>query len=300
MDLSIIVPIYNVEDYLQECIESVIEQTFSNWELLLVDDGSTDGSGAIAQNYERQDARIRYFRQENSGQAAARNLGLAHAKGTFITFIDSDDYYIDNRIFEICIAYLRHNPEIDIVQFSHIHDGVVRNSMNATFFDKKEIWEAWFDQKLVTNYVWDKLFRRRLWETLRFPKGSVYEDRFVFPHYINAARGIALIDNIAYRYRTREGQTTGTASPFKLKGMVRADLEICRELPQRCYALYAQVLYRALSNDILCGSLAFGGGKLNIFRIMILPLPFGIKWRLSLYNIFGYKIYRFFFAHEAT
>jgi len=97
--ISIIVPVYKVEDYLQRCIDSILEQTFTNWELILIDDGSPDKSGKICDEYAQRDNRVRVFHKENGGVSAARNEGLIQAKGEWITFIDSDDY-VDKTFLE--------------------------------------------------------------------------------------------------------------------------------------------------------------------------------------------------------
>ena len=113
--ISIIVPIYNVERYLCECIDSIIAQTFVDWELLLIDDGSTDNSRLICEDYASKDKRIRVTHKPNGGVSSARNLGLDHAQGEYLTFVDADDW-IDKDNLEICVSAMEQN-RLDVLQF---------------------------------------------------------------------------------------------------------------------------------------------------------------------------------------
>ena len=112
--VSIIVPVYNTERFLNRCIDSVLAQTYSDWELLLVDDGSTDSSGSICDEYATQDSRIRVFHKENGGVSSARNLGLDYARGEWITFVDSDDYIAPDMIEKLYETQKRNNADITV------------------------------------------------------------------------------------------------------------------------------------------------------------------------------------------
>lgn len=115
--ISIIVPVFNVECYLHRCIESVIAQSFSDWELLLINDGSTDDSGIICSAYSKQDKRIKYFQKSNGGVSSARNLGLNYAVGDWVMFLDSDDW-LEKECFNVCLNEVTCN-DLDLVQFNH-------------------------------------------------------------------------------------------------------------------------------------------------------------------------------------
>ena len=117
--LSVIVPVYNVKKYLIECLNSILSQTFTDFELILVNDGSTDNCGEICDKYASQDSRVVVIHKENGGLSSARNSGLEYASGKYITFIDSDDYYTNEHIYEQCITKLEQNNEIDFIQISH-------------------------------------------------------------------------------------------------------------------------------------------------------------------------------------
>lgn len=113
--ISVIIPVYKAEKFLHRCLDSILAQTYSNWELLLVNDGSPDNSGAICEEYAAKDARIKVFHKENGGVSAARNTALERAKGVFVTFVDSDDW-IDKDCLNTCINNMINN-ELDLVQF---------------------------------------------------------------------------------------------------------------------------------------------------------------------------------------
>ncbi len=182
--ISVIVPIYNVENYLRQCLDSILEQTFHNLDILLVNDGSTDGSGQICQEYLEKDSRIRYFEKENGGQADSRNYGIERAQGEYITFIDSDDWVTKTYIEELYSKLQHYNADISISNYFCLQES------NATFYKHVfEPWEKEYDSKyLLEHYfdiqggdfflstVWGKLYKKSLFEYLRFAKGMMSED----------------------------------------------------------------------------------------------------------------------------
>ena len=117
--VSIIIPVYNVEKYLAECIESVLKQTYQNIEILLIDDGSPDNSGKICDEYEEKDSRVRVIHKENGGVSSARNVGLEQANGEYITFIDSDDFVSESYIEELYIALENGNSDLAFCKYNH-------------------------------------------------------------------------------------------------------------------------------------------------------------------------------------
>lgn len=159
--ISVIVPIYNVEPYLRKCLDSVIEQTYKDLEILLIDDGSTDRCGKIGDEYEKQDNRITVFHTENRGLSAARNLGIANANGEYLYFIDSDDW-IDEDLLEKAIKKI---GDADILCFSK-YEGK---------YTGLEALCALVNEKISTS-TWNKLYRATCFSTIRFPEGRIIED----------------------------------------------------------------------------------------------------------------------------
>ena len=175
--ISIIVPIYNVEEYLEECLESIRNQTYTNIEVILVNDGSIDGSKEICERFCQQDNRFKLVTQENQGLSAARNRGVKETIGEYIMFVDSDDVVKEN-IVEVLFFYM--NSDVDIVecQITRCKDELVENKPTSIMF-KGESTEAILKSiefKEVKFCAFTKLYRRELVEKIPFLEGYIYED----------------------------------------------------------------------------------------------------------------------------
>ena len=170
--LSIIVPVYNAEDYLPSCIDSIIQNTFLDWELILVDDGSLDRSGDICDSYGQSDQRIKVLHQKNGGQSRARNIGLQYASGQYVTFIDADDEisadaYLSN------IQYLEDHPDVDFLQYPTLWNcntkDVRKELVEAkTITGREKIFSAWCDNSPINYSVWNKIFRKEIVDSIEF------------------------------------------------------------------------------------------------------------------------------------
>jgi glycosyltransferase involved in cell wall biosynthesis len=202
--ISVIIPIYNVEKYLRQCLDSVVNQTYKNIEIILVDDGSTDGSYSIAKEYADKDARIKLFKQENSGQGAARNFGIKEAKGEYITFVDSDDY-IDVNMLSTMISYMADNDivcckEYIVGKHSGEHDDFFSNNLNKSII---------INENNITNIpsvVWGKLYKLNILKDNKifFPEGLFYEDDYFFWCYSIYNPKAYFTDHRLYYYRRRD------------------------------------------------------------------------------------------------
>ena len=214
--LSIIVPIYNVEQYLDRCIQSILNQTYQNLEIILVDDGATDCSGAIADSYAAKDKRIKVFHKENGGLSDARNYGLEHVTGDYILFIDSDDFIV-NIMCERLITVASSN-NADIVSCNYyiyrgdddisIHTMSVQDDKRT--FTGMDMLRYYLlkTEPFDLNVVWNKIFKLDLFngvEPVRFPKGRVQEDNFtIFRLFLNA-NSIVTVNKPLYYYVQRAG-----------------------------------------------------------------------------------------------
>ncbi len=207
--VSVIVPVYNVENYVRQCIESILAQTFTDWELLLVDDGTPDNSGCICDEYAQQDGRIRVFHKKNGGVSSARNLGLENAKGKWITFVDSDDF-IGPRYLEQLNTSTIISPEIDFVQcgLQNYENGKV--SINQRY----EIFKS-DDSAVVFNkfrgLTFSKWFKRDIIikNNIRFDERMrVAEDYAFTVDYIRHIERYAFSDCIDYFYRIHQQSAT--------------------------------------------------------------------------------------------
>lgn len=213
--VSIVVPIYNVEDYLEECLHSIITQTYSNIQIILVDDGSKDNSGKICDNYSETDERITVVHKENGGLSDARNRGLEIAQGKYIVFIDSDDV-IDTRMIEKlyeCIQKYQSNIAVCFYEKFTTHIPIYKEYEDKinNISGKQYIADVYRGKGERTAFVaWNKLYERELFEKnkISFPYGRIYEDTFTTYKLLYYAKQVSVIEEHLYYYRIRTGSIT--------------------------------------------------------------------------------------------
>ena len=200
--VSIIIPVYKVEPYLRQCIESVLAQTHSALDIILVDDGSPDRCGEICEEYAARDSRIRVIHQENGGLSAARNTGLEVVKGNYITFVDSDDFVAENYVETLLKWIVDSGADIACGGFVDYHTGdkvtPVNTELKPKILSSADFLEAMLYQHTGDNAVWGKLYKKDIFKNLRFTVGILYEDLDII--YKAILRGFIL-----YTYnRTRD------------------------------------------------------------------------------------------------
>ena len=217
IDISIIVPVYKVEKQLNTCIESILNQTFTNYELILVDDGSPDKCGEICDEYEKKDKRIKVIHKKNGGLSDARNAGLDIAKGKYIGFVDSDDI-IHPEMYERMYNFIN-KYNVDIVQckfkkFKSIEDINKLSNINNTnieYYTSKEAIIDMIDNNKINVNTWNKLYKRELFENERFPKGKIHEDEFLTYKLMYESNKIAYInEELYYYYQNDNGIMNGS------------------------------------------------------------------------------------------
>ena len=208
--ISIIVPVYNVEEYLDECLESIREQTYSNIEVILVNDGSMDGSKAICERYCDIDNRFRLINQENQGQSVARNIGVTGSTGELITFVDSDDV-ISSKYLEVLNRYM--TEDIDLVECNYRATRSVYDKLKEAE-DIQIIFEGNSEESVIKscNYRASyspvcKLYRRNLLEDFPFLTGVIYEDIYHGVGLLKFIRKMVRVDYVGYYYRYRSNST---------------------------------------------------------------------------------------------
>lgn len=252
--ISVIVPVYNVREYLNRCMESLVYQTYTNIEILVVDDGSDDGSSAICDQWQRVDRRISVFHKKNGGMSSARNLGLKYAKGEFITFVDSDDY-VDFDTYEVMMAQMKDN--IDIVSCGTVLEYPRRSNQHkrALFlpeskkkcvrYTKESAIHELLLAKSFSFSVCDKIFRRHFFESVRFPIGRTSEDLPVVFQIFLRSTSIMHIGRVKYHYVYRENSICRRSFFFRRVDCCLFTGEICKEVvthyPQ--YVWQAELLY---------------------------------------------------------
>ena len=206
--ISIIVPVYNVESYLKECLESIRQQTFTDIEVILVNDGSTDGSREICERYCEKDIRFRLINQENQGQSVARNRGVKESVGQFIMFVDSDDV-INTNVLEVLLPYMKTDVDIVECRMTRKKEEFFLNKTSTIVFEgnSKEAILNCIAFKEVKYCAFKKLYRREIVQKIPFLEGYIYEDVFTGINYLKHIRKIVVIDYIGYYYRVHANST---------------------------------------------------------------------------------------------
>lgn len=234
--ISIIVPVYNVEKYVGKCIESVLSQTYKDWELILVDDGSTDNSGKICDEYALKDNRIKIIHKENGGLPSARKAGLNIATGDFIFHLDGDDFIPHNTIEILVKRQEDTNADIIIGDFQ-----VVRNNQHSEIFNKYQfdtINNIEFIKQLLNIgafFVWGKLIKADINKSIEIPLDIQYtEDAVAMIQIANSANKIAKIDAITYFYLKRDNAYTSSISKKKLIQWYKSSVYIEDFLNKNC------------------------------------------------------------------
>ncbi len=217
--ISIIVPVYKVEQFIHECVDSIIDQTYNHLEIILVNDGSPDSCGEICEEYAKQDYRIVVVHKENGGLSSARNAGLDICKGEYIAFIDSDDV-IHPQFVELLYANIKEGDLAfcEMLSFdSHVDIEKVKvENFSRKIFDNKELLSKIITFKAPNVAVaWNKLYHRKLWNTTRYPTGKIHEDEFVIHEILDQCKEIVFIDAKLYYYRKREESIMSSAGNNK-------------------------------------------------------------------------------------
>lgn len=278
MHFSIIIPVYNVEPYLRECLDSVLAQTCGDWEAVCVDDGSTDGSAAILAEYAARDSRFRIVTQPNGGLSAARNTGLDHARGDYILFLDSDDW-LENKALESInaqLSILNSQFQIDMLCFGGWRGEQEERPTPAAY---PTGWDYYNHQALAHHdfpfvCVVLRCYRREFLAKnhLRFREGILHEDNHFTPRVCLAAQRVAVIADPLYHYRIREGSIMTTRSLRSRQDMLRIANDLSALFAQRS-DLDRRVVYRALTHHYQAAFLGATHDESRALR----PL---VDWRL--------------------
>lgn len=260
--ISIVVPVYNVEKYLVQCLDSILGQTYHNWELILVDDGSYDKSYKICCEYATKDERIKLLSQNNQGVSKARNVGLALAKGEYVTFIDSDDFVKKDYLEKLYQALIANQADIAIGDYYHLDERAglfiyfnPKSDYGVRKLTKNEVLQKAIQDRFVM--ATGKLYKRKLFEHVFF-KSGYFEDREMIARlYILADKFVMVTDDL-YCYRQRMGSTVSEELSFKkMADLIKATdsmlltyaLAKLDDKPVRDSLLYFLKLYQQLLLD---------------------------------------------------
>lgn len=211
--ISVIIPVYKVYDYVNKCIESIVVQTYSNLQIILIDDGSPDDCAIRCDEWTKKDDRITVIHKLNGGQADARNFGLRIAGGEYISFIDSDDYISKAFIDVLLSAALEHNSDITVCDYAKFYDGgkaeVFHDDFVVSDYTTINGISALIDENPFRLHVWDKIYRRKAIENIFFESGKIHEDVFWLFQAFGHSEKITKINQTMYYYLQRNTSTIG-------------------------------------------------------------------------------------------
>lgn len=267
MKISVIIPVYNVEKYLTRCLESVVSQSFKDFEIILVDDGSTDSSGMICDKFSLNDSRIKVIHKINGGLSSARNAGLDIANGKYITFIDSDDWVLQDA-FEYLISIIE-KTQSDVVSADYIFTNGESIEANSDYKElviegTDNILKFYLEQDIPHKKndfpVWIKLYRKELFNNIRFPNGKIYEDTITNYKIFSKCKKYTKSTRIIYAYYQRPQSITKsrlTMKNFDLIDVSKEMLELSvhnSELTDLCQRKIAMAYFSILSIYIRFGT----------------------------------------------
>ncbi len=224
--ISVIVPVYNVEKYLDRCIESIVNQTYKNLEIILVDDGSPDNCSAMCDEWAKKDERIKVIHKENGGGATARNMALDIAAGDYISFVDSDDV-IQQEFYDILTEVLLKN-DCDIVECDYITEDRLEKQNNPDIigvFNTHESMKQHISGRYCSSLIWNKLYRKEVVENVRFVPGKLIDDEFFTYRVLGNSKKTVIIDSKLYYYRQQDDSVMHRAYSTKRLVAIEAKVE---------------------------------------------------------------------------
>ena len=208
--VSIIVPIYNVEEYIHECVDHLLNQTYPHLEIILVDDASPDNCPQICEEYAMKDPRIRVLHKPNGGLSDARNAGMAIATGEYFVFVDSDDYIVNDAVEQLVYMVERTGTKLACFGYSTKPDNLAKGiDSNISVANSKEMIRFILTENTVHTSAWGKIYHRNLFATVQYPKGKIYEDYATMYRLIDQIDQIAYASTKKYFYRTNPTSITG-------------------------------------------------------------------------------------------
>lgn len=249
MQLSVIIPVYKVEHTLDRCVESVLRQDVPGMEVILVDDGSPDECPRMCDAWAAKDSRVKVIHKLNGGLSDARNAGMEVSGGDYITFVDSDDYLCEG-IYAAMLREMERTPAIDIMEFSVNCIGWEKEDVAYTSCVYPSARRYWQQTRAWNHaYVWNKIYRRKLFDGVRFPKGRLYEDLWILPAILLQNPVVATSSVTGYNYCANMHGITAVPDSENLRQALSAEQHLAEAMGARWYScrewhLYMCMLYR--------------------------------------------------------
>lgn len=319
--VSVIVPVYNVRQFIREALDSIIKQSYKKLEIIVINDGSTDGSDKICDEYKEKDKRILVRHQNNKGLSATRNVGLSMMTGDVVAFLDSDDAYLPNFIEAMVDALKRENADIALCKYSVVrtNERMVYDKSNKAYpliesgvYDRKQALTSYVNGFVSPN-IWNRLYRRDLWEGIRFPEGRVYEDVETTYYLFEKCNRLCVLDTSLYLHRLHPGTITMDCSGKYIEDCIKASTTLMEvinknipeyftyeQLKDRRTALFLTLIsfyckyslqnnnrsYRnQLRGEILClcdEGLNYNSPKVFLCHLLIKHLPMLLRFSYSI------------------
>lgn len=278
--ISIIVPIYKVEKYLERCVESLLNQTYTNLEIILVDDGSPDNCPVMCEEFAKKDSRIRVVHKKNGGLSDARNVGLEVATGEYIGFIDSDDYVDVNMYQDMITNALKYNAQIVECDIYSVYDGnrieEYSSVDDAVYTTTKDIMYAYIAKFTIKTVVWNKLYKKDIFGSLKFEVGKYNEDEFFTYQILSKATTFVHINKHYYYYIQRAESIMGCSYSLKkldgLEGGMKKTEFIKEYYPElyfyqlRAVTFFCIYNYQKILKNPSCDKDKIGRKRIEMYR----------------------------------
>ncbi len=261
--ISVIVPIYNVEQYLEKCIQSIQNQTYQNLEIILVDDGSPDACGKICDDYAAKDQRIKVIHKENGGLSDARNFGIDAATGKYFFFVDSDDYIHCDIVRILYEAVKANGAQVSVCSYQSVdeqetvaYEQPYTGKIEPVVMTEKQLYDPlyYFEKRVEFIVAWNKLYHHSLFDGVRYPKGKLHEDEFTTYKLLYKAKGVVYVDSPLYYYVQRSSSIMGQQFNEKRLHALEAMMERMdfygEKNEERLWALDFESYRRAFLRDV--------------------------------------------------
>ncbi len=309
-----IVPVYKAEKYIHRCVDSILQQTYKNIEIILVDDGSPDLCGQICDEFKELDARVKVIHQENAGAGAARNTGIEYCRGEFVTFVDSDDYIsidlievlysqIDDADYVSCGFFRCDSGERIKYVFAPTEE-IVLTGEDALY---RHYTEDNARAKISCFYIWGKLYKKELWKGLNFPEGLLFEDIYLMPYILLKCKKVKFISYAGYYYREEPNSITNTSDSEHRKKAFRDSFTIWddhikfyeeRSFGELVVAVECLKIDKIISQSVAdtmpegMDALAQKILKKAVRKVLTKSIPLRQKERYVLFLVLGKKAYK--------
>ena len=308
--ISVIVPVYKVEKYLYKCIDSIINQTYKNIEIILVDDGSPDNCGKICDEYAKKDERVKVIHKENGGLSDARNAGLNISKGKYIAFVDSDDYVSEQMLEVMHDKILEDGTDMIISSYHNVNEnGDLLNEpidiKEGVFTEKEILKQISWKQCGYYVVVWDKLYRKEIFDNIRFPVAKLHEDEFVLHKILQKCNKISCISMPLYYYVKHKESIMHNEYSIKRLDAIEAHIERIKYLLNldisEAIEYSVETVLSVFLNGYMKLNLNYVDNKQRLtdlrnefcklyYQIIKKKLSSGVKIRLTLFHI-NYSLY---------